>query len=124
MNPNYAGFWLRFVAHIVDSLILSGVMWGFQIVIFAVLPFASGADAVALQIFNLGLYACIALPYYVWGHYRYGTTFGKLPLGIVVVDAATQGRITLKQSIIRFASYLVSYLPLSAGFIMAGVHPR
>jgi uncharacterized RDD family membrane protein YckC len=87
-------------------------------------PFWDAFDPLWLQIVNAGLYVLMAFPYYVIGHYRYGTTLGKRPLRVYVVQAGSFERITLKQSVIRFFGYLVSYLPFGAGFLMAAFHPQ
>lgn len=77
-----------------------------------------------IQLLFYGVYSCVAFPYYVWGHFRYGTTLGKKPFGIYVVSAADQGRLTLSQSIIRTAGYVLSSLPFACGYLMAAFHPR
>ena len=66
----------------------------------------------------------ITTPYYVVGQHKYGTTIGKRMLNVYIVSAADKQRITLKQSVVRYSSYLVSYLPFCAGYIMAAFHPE
>jgi uncharacterized RDD family membrane protein YckC len=139
MKVRYAGFWIRLVADIVDSLILTIASWIVEYALLGVFylgwmmieksrgggvpPFGEAFDAFRLQVLNIGLYFCVSFPYYVWGHFRWGTTLGKRPFGIYVLRADDHGSITLKQSIGRFFGYGLSYALFFCGFIMAAFHP-
>jgi uncharacterized RDD family membrane protein YckC len=138
-QTRYAGFWIRLVADLIDTVILTVVSWFLELMILgliyfsgilstyrghAVVGFNDAFNPFFLQVFNGILYALIAMPYYVWGHCRYGTTFGKLPFRIYVVNATNLMPISLKQSWIRCLSYILSDLPFCAGFIMAAYHPE
>ncbi|MDZ7748200.1 MAG: RDD family protein [Halofilum sp. (in: g-proteobacteria)] len=57
----------------------------------------------------------------VVGWARYGATPGKVLLELRVVDAATGGRPSPAQALIRLLGYLVSALPLGLGFAWAAV---
>jgi uncharacterized RDD family membrane protein YckC len=128
----YAGFWIRLVADIIDTAILTFVSWLLELTIIGAvywvarepMPFADFLSPLMKQVMDAILYLAVALPYYVIGHYRYGTTLGKYPFGIYVVSAKTRSGITLTQSWIRCLSYALSYLPFCAGFIMAALHPE
>ncbi len=138
--PPYAGFWVRLVADVLDSLLLTGAAWVIQVGVLRVfhlflclyqknngesmVPFDNAFNPFFVQVLNVGIYFCIAFPYFIYGHLKWGTTLGKKPLSIYVVDAETLGPISLKQSMIRFFAYGLSYLPLCAGFTMAAFHPR
>jgi uncharacterized RDD family membrane protein YckC len=139
MTLKYAGFWLRLIADLIDSTILSAVSWLVEMMLLGAVfwigvlvkgtgvphgAFSDSFNPFMLQIINLVVYAAVAAPYYVIGHYRWGTTLGKLPLKIYVVNAGDAKPITLKQSWIRFIGYLVSYLPLGTGYLMAAFHPE
>ncbi len=140
-RPKYAGFWIRLVADLLDTTILTITSWILTIVILAAffivaLQFGwrdgswsiGGAlesiDGLTLQILNLGLYFCLAFPYYVWGHFRWATTPGKRPFNIQVVRESDLGPISIGQSIGRFFGYLPAYLLFFTGFLMAAFHPR
>jgi uncharacterized RDD family membrane protein YckC len=131
-QTRYAGFWIRLVADLIDTLILTVASWFLELMILGVVywlgsfgkPFADAFNPFFLQIFNGVLYVLLALPYYTWGHYRYGTTLGKRPLQVYVVTASQGLPISLKQSWIRCFGYVLSYLPFCAGFIMAAFHPE
>jgi uncharacterized RDD family membrane protein YckC len=138
-QTRYAGFWIRLIADLIDTALLTVVSWFLELMILgliywsgllatykghAVAGFNDAFNPFFLQVFNGILYALIAIPYYVWGHCRYGTTYGKLPFRIYVVNSADLMPISLKQSWIRCVGYIVSYLPFCAGFVMAAYHPR
>lgn len=140
-RPRYAGFWIRFVADLIDTTVLTVASWILTVVILAAffivalqLGWRDGSwslggalesiDGLMLQILNMGLYFCLAFPYYVWGHFRWATTLGKRPFNIQVVRESDLASISVGQSIGRFFGYLPSYMLFFAGFLMAAFHPR
>jgi uncharacterized RDD family membrane protein YckC len=128
----YAGFWIRFVANLIDTIVLTVASWFLELMILGAVywigsrakPFQDAFNPFMLQVFNGVLYLLLAFPYYTWGHYRYGTTLGKKPFKIYVVGMATFLPITGKQSVIRTLAYALSYLPFGAGFLMAAFQPE
>ena len=111
------------MAHLIDSVILNLVAWGFELLLDGfVLP--ADLNPWIAQVIGALLYIGLAAPYLIWGQYRYGTTLGKWPLGIYVVNASDGTPITARQSALRFFGYLVSYLPMGCGFLMAAYQPR
>jgi uncharacterized RDD family membrane protein YckC len=135
-----ANFWLRALAHLIDSIILNVASWLLQLGMFwpvyqglaflahrrgdSVAPFDDYFNPWLTQIADAILYIALAALYFVWGQLRYGTTPGKWPFRIRVVDAKTRGPISAKQAWIRFGSYALSYVPLGCGYLMALFHPE
>ena len=141
MNENasvrYAGFWIRFVAEVIDSLILTLAAWLLQLLVVGIyswvrklagdgveFPFSTPRGAFVLQLINAVIYTILAAVYYTIAHYRYGTTLGKKPLGIYVVNHENLEWISLKQSVVRTFGYILSYLPFLIGYLMAAFHPE
>lgn len=118
MEFRYAGFWVRLVATIIDTVILELASW------LPALLLPHSINGLNLQLVQAGIYLILATPYFVGGHYKYGTTPGKRLLHLYVVRADDGLGITLKQSWIRAFGYALSYLPLACGYIMAGMNPR
>lgn len=115
----FAGFWVRAIADMVDSLLLDVAAF-----VFAFLGQKVLAGPYGFQIsFVIGR-GLFSLLYYSWLTYRFGTTVGKRLLRIYVVSFEGFGPITLRQSILRCCSYLLSYLPFGGGFIMVAFHPQ
>lgn len=141
-NVTYAGFWLRLVAHLIDSFII-GVAVLFLLVpifflmggvaLFSSLPREMGAHpdpaqvgAVLSFIFmlaGLGLLGQWLYFAYLESGEKQGT-WGKQMLGIYVTDLAGY-RVTFARASGRFFAKLISGLiPLGIGYIMAGFTER
>lgn len=132
----YAGFWLRFVAYIIDSVIVSlcvGIV--FVILIFATglgaairnLPDNPNPDAIWQATFVVTLVVlCIGAFIGVWIYYacmessRYQGTLGKMALGIVVTDMQLRPISFGRASGRFFAKIITGLIPLCVGYIMAG----
>jgi uncharacterized RDD family membrane protein YckC len=134
--PPYAGFWLRLVAYIIDSIVL---VLGFVIVIGVVAAIVgagffrsigenmSGGEnffaPVALLVILMFAFASLAggWLYYAWFESsQYQATPGKLALGLFVTDMEGR-RVSFARASGRFFAKLITGLiPLFIGYIMAG----
>ncbi len=100
----YAGFWIRFLAYIIDGVILAVINFVLALVV------GGGAGATALQI-AVG-------PVYVIGFWTAaGATPGKMALGLRIITDDGQP-IGLGRSIVRYLGYIVSAIILLIGFLM------
>ena len=132
---NYAGFFMRFVALLVDGFILNVVsyvlilplMGGFDMSMFLEDPdMMSEAEAMeyGMQMFSIfGKLAVLSL-IASWLYYalmesssKQGT-LGKMALGIKVTDM-DGNRISFGRATGRYFSKIISAIPLYIGFIMA-----
>lgn len=137
MNTNYAGFWLRFVALIIDGIII-GVAQSLIIVplLAAVgLGFATGGDmdfsdpeqavgmvaAFSALIFGYWILAmCIQILYFTFMESsKHQATIGKMALGLVVTDI-NGGKLDFSKALIRNLSKIISNVIMMIGYIMAG----
>jgi uncharacterized RDD family membrane protein YckC len=138
MNTNYAGFWLRLVAIIIDAIII-GVAQSFLIVplLAAVgLGFAGGADNMdfsdpeqaAGMIASIGaliggywiLAMCIQILYFTFMESsKYQATIGKIALGLIVTDL-NGGKLDFTKAFIRNICKIISNVTMLIGYIMAG----
>lgn len=111
---SYVGFWLRFISHVIDTLLVLAITlppllmiygnsyligahkWGFwNILISYILP------VVAVIVF-----------------WRYkSATPGKMVIGALVVDEKTGQPPSFMQCVIRYVGYIVSFVGLCLGFI-------
>jgi uncharacterized RDD family membrane protein YckC len=121
------GFWVRFLAHQVDSLLVSAIIAGGGLVYYLLTLIAKPEGVMGLlqMIVAVG-----AILFAVWVYYAKGesgswmATLGKKSLGIVVTDM-NGNRITQKAATIRFlVKFTISGWLLNAGFIMAGLTPK
>lgn len=115
----YAGFWIRFAACLVDNLIImiiAAPYWFYNYQQMAAMPvdqmpLYSAGDA----ILHLVIGAAV-----VWFWVKKGATPGKMLFGLQVRDAKTGQFISVPRALLRYFSYLISYLILCLGFIWAG----
>lgn len=82
----YAGFWRRFLANIIDTLILSvfGFLLGISFGFLTVFLNDSTAGVVIRSVVNLISYA-VTIFYYIYFIGAKGQTLGKMAMGIKVV---------------------------------------
>ncbi|WP_238582994.1 RDD family protein [Dehalococcoides mccartyi] len=119
----FAGFWRRFGAFIIDNIIISiissafvPVHW-FEIPVFWNIDSLSGIWWLAAPIIAfsnvLSLLAMVA--YFVFFWYWRGQTPGMMIAQIKVIRVDASG-VSLGNSIIRFLGLIISTLPLGLGF--------
>lgn len=134
MEKNYAGFWLRFVALIIDGIVLAILQFVVIAPILGVIGLGmssgSGMDpddptmmiAKFMAIFStVGLVLQIVqiLYFTLMESSKYQATLGKLALGLIVTDINGQ-KLDFVKALIRNISKIVSWIILAVGFIMAG----
>ena len=117
---NYAGFWIRFGAIVIDGFIL----WIFTMILFIplgiIMPTSNDNPFVALSFMPLIMLLQYAIPavYDTWFVGKYGATPGKMAckLKIVVADG---GRVSYSRALGRHFAKWLSSIILGIGFIMA-----
>ena len=138
MNKEYAGFWLRFVAYIIDYIIIWTVQAFVAIPILGAIGihFAQNAGdleamgeteimemiatAVAAASATALLTAILVIIYYtLMETSKYQATIGKLALGLIVTDE-NGGKLDVPKALIRNVSKIISSMILMVGYIMAG----
>ena len=114
----YAGFWVRVGAALIDLfgllfLAVPMLVWYFG----DSWTMAQGASAFVINWILPGVVLVI-----FWT--LRGATPGKMMVAAMVVDARTLGVPTLGQLVRRYVAYFVSLVPLGAGFIAVGFDAR
>jgi uncharacterized RDD family membrane protein YckC len=118
----YAGFWRRFGAALIDAALLC-------IVSFPVLNVVYGVDYWLDERLIKGpvdflvswlLPAVVVLVFWV----TKGATPGKMAIAAQVVDERTGGKPSTGQLVGRYFAYFLSTLPFCLGFIWAGFDPK
>jgi uncharacterized RDD family membrane protein YckC len=134
VSAAYAGFWRRFVAYIIDRLLLA-IPSGILALVFIV-------PAIVTLVGTCGSKEChpaMILPFimgWIWlavliviGHVlyfawfessRFQATPGKMLLGIIVTDTVGR-RISFLRALGRNIGKIISHLMFNIGFIMAGL---
>ncbi len=133
VTHTYAGFWKRFLAFLIDKLILGAVTGVFAIPVIAVgiagaaNPPDNPDDTSVLAAMLIGMVLLLALVSLViaWLYYAFMEssarqgTLGKLALGIVVTDM--QGnKVSFGRATGRYFGKILSGLVFGIGFLMAG----
>jgi uncharacterized RDD family membrane protein YckC len=119
-SPDYAGFWQRAAAFVIDWLIVTVILVPVMVVVF-------GMRKISLDPaeHSWDLLAFLAIAVAVIGFWRYcGATPGKLALAVKIVDAATGQPPTTGRLVVRFLGYFVSALPFYLGFLWVAVDRR
>jgi len=121
-EPNYAGFWIRVGAAIIDTLLV-------LIIITPILTAIYGTDYWVSEFFVQGTwdvllnYILPAIAVVVFWTSKSATP-GKIVLKLTIVDAKTGGKPSVGQFIGRYLGYYVSMIPLFLGFIWVGIDKR
>jgi uncharacterized RDD family membrane protein YckC len=117
---SFAGFWIRFVASLLDLAIWNVSLYPLEQALTAWF----GLSPLGQQLLGFGLEMVCLYVYYVEIPLRWGTTPGKRLFGIYVVDRATGALFSRKQALKRFLGYLPSYGLIGCGFLMVLFHPQ
>jgi len=121
-NVEYAGFWLRLLASIIDSILV-------LVIILPVLTLIYGQDYWISAQLTAGFwdvflnYFLPAIAVIIFWIYKSATP-GKMLLNIRIVDAITGNKPTTGQLIGRYFAYYISMLPFFMGFFWAGIDKR
>lgn len=119
----YAGFWIRTLATIIDSLILAvalGLLYGFFHGDADLLISGDGFDD-PLDFILTWILPAVAIILF-WN--RLQATPGKILLKMKIADVETGGKPTAGQFIGRYLAYFIAFLPLCLGVIWVGIDKR
>jgi uncharacterized RDD family membrane protein YckC len=119
-SPDYAGFWQRAAAFLIDGLIVTVIGVPLMVVGFGVREISLDPAE-----HSWDLLAFLAIAVAVIGFWRYcGATPGKIALAVKIVDAESGRPPTTGRLVVRFLAYIVSALPLYLGFLWIAVDRR
>lgn len=119
-SPDYAGFWPRAAAFLIDWLIAFVIIVPVMVVVF-------GMRQVSLDPAEhwWDPLAFIVIAAVVIGFWRYcGATPGKIAVAVKIVDAKTGAPPSTWRLVVRFLGYFVSALPLYLGFLWVAIDRR
>jgi uncharacterized RDD family membrane protein YckC len=123
----YAGFWIRFVAYIIDSIITGVVLFVLLVVTKPITCETSdGTTCIAgtTMISPLFWVLILIVAVYFIILWAVGGTLGQRMLGMRVVNATTGGNLGLGRSILRYLGFIISTIPIYLGLIWAGFDAR
>ena len=115
-NVEYAGFWIRVGAALIDTLLLIAITFPLLLWIYGWSYFGDDTGLVAGPADFVISWLDPAVAAIAFWLYRQATP-GKMALSLRVVDATTGSTLSIGQSIGRYLAYYVSAIPLFIGFI-------
>ncbi len=117
--------WARIMAFFIDIIILSSCYAAVMTILaqaFRQTVFVDFYSLLNLSLFSMVVFftmpSFLVINYFVIFHACGGQTVGKMLMGIRVVDRAGE-ELTLGASFLRLTGYLLSFLPMGAGFFWA-----
>lgn len=121
-ETRYAGFWIRFVATIIDSILIMVVTWPLLIGIYGMeyLESTELAQGPAEIFISWVLPAVLVIFFWV----KSQATPGKMLTGIKVVDAETLEAASPGQYVGRYFAYFISMLVLFLGYLWVAFDAR
>lgn len=115
----YGGFWIRFVAKVVDGFILGIANLAIQTgLTFALVRSETGTPSIGVYFIILLLEISLAVGYTTFFLGKFAATPGKMALGLQVVTPEG-GKVTYMQGFGRYFAELLSGMLLMIGYIMA-----
>jgi uncharacterized RDD family membrane protein YckC len=135
IGQRYAGFWVRFVAHVIDSIIVGGLLLALAAAIKPLyvvtwpdildqsLSCPGGVVTFQPAFFFFLAVAILAILYnpVLWGS---GGTLGQRLLGLRVVGTMTGTPIGVGRGFLRLVGYIVASIPIYLGLLWVAWDPR
>ncbi|CAM3518458.1 RDD family protein [Parendozoicomonas haliclonae] len=118
----FAGFWIRLAATLIDTVIILVITLPLMYVIYGDAYFEQGllyygyADLLISYLFPI--IATVVL----W--MRLSATPGKMVFHLKVVDERSYNKPGLGQSLVRYLGYFISAIPMGIGFLRVGWHKK
>lgn len=121
-EPRYAGFWIRLLAHIIDSIILYAILYIIGLLLIPDVVDSSSPEEQARlmgamnKLTLLGLFISASYEILLTSS-NMQATIGKRALGLKIVNERGQ-RITITTAIFRYIGKILSSIILCIGFLM------
>lgn len=122
-NVEYGGFWIRFVAWILDQMILSfstGFLFGSYLLGGGTFSNPGGGAQGEFSLLLIVIVIFYFVGFWSWKQ----ATPGKMALGLVVVDAETGQPASPVKYVLRYLGYIVSAVVILIGYIWVAFNPR
>lgn len=121
-NYEYAGFWIRFCASIIDTIVLCIIITPVLYMMYGSAYFGDELSSLLPGRILVEWIFPIAASVGFWVYKS--ATPGKMALSLKVLDEKTGAPITVHQSIVRYLGYFVSAVTFLFGFIWVGMDSK
>ena len=118
----YAGFWLRVWASLIDTVLMMLITVPTLLAIYGRAYWDYDGLVYGPADFVISYILPAVLVIALWC--KLGNTPGKMAIGATIVDARTGGKPTVTQFIIRYVGYYLSLVVLFLGYIWVGIDAR
>ena len=118
----YAGFWIRVVAYLVDAFLITLVT--LPILYFVYGPTYFESDHLILGGVDILLSCVFPVVAVIVFWALKSATRGKMAFSAIIVDARTGAKPSVPQFIARYFCYIISALPFLLGFLWVAIDRR
>ena len=124
MNENleYAGFWVRVGAALIDTILISLIIWPVMTAVYGT-DYWTADKLIQGPLDFLVSWVLPAVAVILFWLARQATP-GKMAVAARIVDAKTGATPTTAQFVIRYLGYYVAMLPLFIGILWVAFDPR
>ncbi|MEM8500637.1 MAG: RDD family protein [Pseudomonadota bacterium] len=119
-DVQYAGFWIRVAAAIIDTILLLIVLMPLALLFVDTEAMMVGGGGAMSIILNYAAPALVVILFWVYK----SATPGKMILKLKIVDADSGGKPSTAQFVGRYLSYYLSMIPLMLGLIWVAFDQR
>ena len=121
-QQEYAGFWVRTGAAIIDTVLLLIIIGPILTIIYGEQYWINEASVQGFWdvLLNYILPAVVVIIFWIYK----SATPGKMATRLIIVDAKTGAKPSTAQFIGRYLAYFVSMIPLFLGIIWVGIDKR
>lgn len=119
----YAGFWVRFLAILIDALAI-GLLSAALIPITGAQITTTTNGVVTVNVVGNAWSTLIGLVYFVGFWAWRGQTVGMMPFNMQVVGVADGKKIDVVRGLLRYVGLIISIIPLFLGLIWAAFDAR
>ena len=122
-NVVYAGFWLRFCAMIIDSILFVLLLIPLPL-IYGFGQYLNSGPFSYLGVWHVLLEVILPIALVILLWLRFSATPGKMFMKLKIVDIKTSGPISFRQAIIRYIGYVPSIYCLLLGILWVAFDKR
>jgi uncharacterized RDD family membrane protein YckC len=121
---HYAGFWVRFLALVLDAIVL-GIVSAALIPLTGSQMFTTTTNGVVTVNYASNAWSTlIGLVYFIGLWSWRGQTLGMMPFNMRVVGVADGKKIDVLRGLLRYVGFIISVIPLFLGLIWAAFDSR